>query len=1033
MSKSLRDEIRAILAVGIAAVVMSPAALAQEQQKPEEQKDEQAASEVEFQEVVVTGSRIRRTEFDSPGPVTIITSERSQLAGLVSTEEVLRNTTASYGDQVNDAFAGFVTDGGPGANLISLRGLGAQRTLVLVNGKRWSPSGVQGATYGVDLTAIPQSIIGRIEILKDGASSVYGADAVAGVVNVITKESFDGFQLNGVGQATHDGGGERYALDASWGKVGDRGSISVSASYQEQEELVAADRDWSRCPTLQRWTDQFGDGVIDNRDPFTGKPLCFGHQYYNSTAWEVWRYEPTYTDVFDTTSPFYDPRIALLSSLTGVPLNNYTRVPPNGFAPGQDPLGTGTTRPRSLYDNEGRWLRDERSPDIEHIAAESKLYSATSFGQLDFDVGAGTSTAYYEAYWNRRETRSNFGYSQFFPFINAYTYQSGFADPNDGFDQGPDLNPVNPFSSFELFSPGTGFSQPVVPQYQVKDPNYYVDLDRYNVFAGLKGDLAGSWDYDFVVGYGHSKGTYEREQLLADRVEAAVNGVVVRGDGSVTCADEFLAQWSNCVPLNLFTEDAQLRGIWPQEAIDFLVKNTRGTTVYEGWSASAYATGDLFSMPAGAVKAVFGAEYREESIDDTPDIEAQNDNYWGFSAAGITRGEDKVKELFTEIEVPLMTGKRLAEDMTLSGSLRWTDYDSYGSDTTYRVAFNYQITPQFAFRSTYGTSFRAPDLYEQFLGDQTGFVSNVNDPCYQYGLGNLQPGDTLYDNCASLGLPPNFFPSSSILAITGGASDLKAETSDSLTIGLVFKPDALDMSFALTYFDIQLEDTVASPSVGYIASRCYLSAGFTDQFCDRVGPRTPYIPGATPDSPGSGGELEFVDSSFINIGTQQSRGYDFNFLYEHQFEVGSLTIDGILTYIDKQNYELFGTTTRQEGRWGFPRLTANTQIRYDWRDWQFGWFMDFIGESQEAPVFDPGTTNQDRQNRTPNILYHTLSTRYRAADWEATLSVRNVFDKAPPYVGDGHTTTVARDYNTLPGVGYDLFGRSYVLSLAYRF
>ena len=251
MSKSLRDEIRAILAAGVAAVVLSPAALAQEQQTAEEPKKEEAGPEAEFQEVVVTGSRIRRTEFDSPAPVSVITTERSQLAGLLSTEEILRdNTAAAQGDQINDAFAGFVTDGGAGANIISLRGLGAQRTLVLVNGKRWSPSGVQGATNSVDLTAIPSSIISRIEILKDGASSVYGADAVAGVVNVITKESFDGFQLNGQGQATHDGGAERYIIDASCGKVGDRGSFSISAQYQEQKELIAADRDWSRCPVL---------------------------------------------------------------------------------------------------------------------------------------------------------------------------------------------------------------------------------------------------------------------------------------------------------------------------------------------------------------------------------------------------------------------------------------------------------------------------------------------------------------------------------------------------------------------------------------------------------------------------------------------------------------------------------------------------------------------------------------------------------------------------------------------------------------
>ena len=176
--------------------------------------DDAEATEEEqpIENIIVTGSRIKRTEFSSTAPITIITNERSQLAGLLDSTQILQGSTVASGQQLDDSFSGFVTDGGVGANSISLRGLGAQRTLVLVNGKRWGPSGVRGSTNAVDLTAIPTSMIARYEILKDGASSVYGADAVAGVVNAITKERIDGSRVN-FQAITPEEGGSGFSLD----------------------------------------------------------------------------------------------------------------------------------------------------------------------------------------------------------------------------------------------------------------------------------------------------------------------------------------------------------------------------------------------------------------------------------------------------------------------------------------------------------------------------------------------------------------------------------------------------------------------------------------------------------------------------------------------------------------------------------------------------------------------------------------------------------------------------------------------------
>ena len=511
---------------------------------------------------------------------------------------------------------------------------------------------------------------------------------------------------------------------------------------------------------------------------------------------------------------------------------------------------------------------------------------------------------------------------------------------------------------------------------------------------------------------------------MDDRVEAAVNGIVVNPTtGAVTCAPAVLTQFPDCVPANLTTADAMLRGTLPQNVLNFITKDTEGTTIYEGRSASLYVDGPLFSLPAGKVQAVFGAEWREESIDDVPDIEAQNNNFWGFSTAGITRGKDTVQEVCGEVEMPLLRDKPFAKESTLNLSARWTDYDSYGDNTTYRGTFKHVITPLVTLRASYGTSFRAPDLYEQFLGDQTGFISNLNDPCIGYGTSGARPGDPLYDNCARQGLATDYNATSSILQVTGGASGLEAETSEAKTFGIILKPEALGLSVAVDYFDILVEDTVASPSSGFILFECYNSPNFSSPFCNRVGPRS---------NPGS--QLAFVDASFVNIGKQRSTGVDTNIVFDKDTEGGRFTLDTQITYLIEQNFELFGETTQVAGRWGYPRWSANSQARYSWRDFTFAWSVNFIGKSKEDPVFDPGTTNIDRVFRTPNYLQHAVSLRYAGDDWEIIGSVRNLFDKDPPFVSGGQGADGAsRFLNTLPGVGYDLFGRSFTLRFAKRF
>ena len=955
-----------LVLLSMSAIAFAPQAIAQDTDS-DTVSDEPEAVEEEIPNIVVTGSRIKRTEFSSTAPITIITNERSQLAGLLDATQILQNSTIAAGQQVDDSFSGFVTDGGVGANSISLRGLGAQRTLVLVNGKRWGPSGVRGSTNSVDLTAIPTSMIARYEILKDGASSIYGADAVAGVVNAITKERTDGSQLN-VQLLTPAEGGGGFSIDGLWGRVGDNWSFNVSGIYGEIDNTVMTDRSFSRCDTRPRV-----DGANIGS---SGEELCFGFIYgLQSGPFGFARYEPSLTDPTDASNPFYDPEI---QGIFGIPF--WTTVPLNS-----DP-------------NQGAFYRDELDPTVAEVQPPGEIWSINSFGDYDFSIAGRNATAYYEFYYNHRSTDAVAGYRQFFPFV-------------------PATNPTNPMGISGGLAPIGGRAVlSVLPSYNIQDPTNRIEIDRTNTFVGLKGDISSSWTYDAYIGYSWSDGSYEAGNWLDGQVDASLDSVL-DGSGNLVCSPASLALYADCVAGDLFTEDALLRGILPQDYLNFISKNTVGNTEYTSLQFAAYATGRLFDLPAGEVQGVFGLEIRREEIDDVPDIDAQNDNIWGSTTAGITAGSDTVREFFTEIELPLLKELTLVEELTLNASWRYTDYDSYGADDTYRIALNYQVVPWLRLRGTTGTSFRAPDLFEQFLGNETGFLSALGvDPCIDFGT-NFDPATTVYMNCVAAGLAPDFPTGAvpSVRVVTAGNQNLLAETSDSTTYGFILQPERFGVSLAVSWFDIEIQNTVASPSVSFVVFDCYNSSNFSSPFCSRVSPRDAM------------GFLTDVDASVLNVGLQSSEGYDIDILYEHEFSSFDLTIDASATYLSEHDRELLGVLDAFERRWGFPDWVAQIDFQIDWRDWTFFYNIDWIDSTAEEPV-------DNRICETESKLYSAASVRYRGSDWEVIGTARNIFDIDPPIVSDGCSSkTAARVYNTIPGAGYDLVGRAYIVQASKSF
>ena len=376
-----------VIFIGMSALGFTSQALAQD--------DEDLAEEEAVEEITVTGSRIRRTEFTSASPIQVINMEMSSLAGLIDVTDILQKSTiAGNAGQINNLLSGFVVEGGPGVNTVDLRGLGAEKTLVLMNGRRISPAGTRGQVSSVDLNTLPTSIIQRIEILKDGASSIYGSDAVAGVVNIITRTDIDGVVGHLRTSSPADSGGEIFSADVAIGFNNDRGSFLFGAEYFERRSLREGDRDWSQCRTDFTFDPVTGDdtSVID---PTTGQAKC-----WDSNA------------------------------------NDYVIVVGGPFGGRwiRDPAEDGTVSgiPGWRIGSLAERKFDHPRQDLAHIISPVTRLSLFSFGQMDFDTLGGIE-GYYEFLFNNRRSNQHGGPRQIAPRVIGSLFGVP-ANPGDPFD-----------------------------------------------------------------------------------------------------------------------------------------------------------------------------------------------------------------------------------------------------------------------------------------------------------------------------------------------------------------------------------------------------------------------------------------------------------------------------------------------------------------------------------------------------------------------------------------------------------------------
>lgn len=959
--------------------------------------------------IVVTGSRIRKDEYTTAEPLTVITSDEMTQAGFNSATEALQSNQITQGSaQINNYFAGFVVDGGTGVNTLSLRGLGPARTLLLLNGHRLAPAGTRGSVGSVDTNVLPTAMINRIEVLKAGASSIYGSDAIAGVVNVITDRKLDGLVLEGQANVPNAGAGSSYRLSASFGYNGDRFHILGSLEYYKRNSMARRDRSFTQCPIggyLSGEGTALGSG--DYIDPATGEPACFTLDNGGVTINTL--------GVSGRNSP---------DRLTGT-IARYTRLVP-------DASNTSAYTPG--YSGVTYYTRDSFDPEQEKEELVTPVEIITGYFEGGYELQAlGNAELYFEFLGNRREssallyrqltldygvamiTDSNgdpiaYDTSRRNPLVPSQFWNSLFAYPND--ITNGDFVGVRSFIGF-----GNTQSKQRV--------------DFYRTAGGLRGELPfQGWRYDLYGSYSWTRAKYDTETFLTDRIAQSLN-VVQNTDGSFSCVDPS----GGCVaapPVNAASIGGQLSDAYR----NYILQNVVGTTKFDEIVTSFNVDGPLFSLPGGTAKAALGVEYRHSKIDDTPPLDSINGNLYNLTSATPTRGSDSVWEVYGEVDLPLISDVPGIHRLSLDLSGRYTHYRSYGGDWTYKVAGEWEPVSAIGFRASYGTSYRAPALFEQFLGATSGFISSSSDPCDDYAnSGN----PNILANCAAIGLPSDFTQTSGITVLNAGgaASGLKAETSKNFSAGVVLKPPLPSslgsLSMALDYFDIEVNNGVSRVGATNILNRCYDVPSFnpTQGFCRLV-------------SRDANNRLT-VNNNYINLSTDKVKGFEFNLRYQVDIGPGRLLLNALVTKYTEQSSRLFADDPLNDanGIITQPDWTGSFDATYRVGKVTLRYGLDWVGSDHsrtynyisldDAGVVDPDTLDFVKQNyylEVPNYFLHSVSVQFDVGNFELTAGVKNLFDKDPPRISADIFSLIG---NAPLYSGYDYVGRTFFVNATAKF
>ncbi len=890
-----------------------------------------------LEEVVVTGSRIKRDDSSSISPISVLTAEDMAISGNLTLENFVQDMPSVNGGDLGSG----VNNGNPGIASVSLRGLGPNRTLTLVNGKRFASASVNGF---VDLNSIPTAIVERIEVLRDGASTVYGSDAIAGVVNVITKTDFEGVDIDFGYDVTDEDDGEMFNASVVFGNSFDKGNFVVSAQVNKRDEIRQGDRTFSACPF-------FDDG---------SQLICGGSP---------------------TTTPA-----------------QFTPLGPDSAIGGQ------------VLDADGTTVRDfDAALDAFNFAALSYLttpqdvfsaYAAANY-ELFEAPGLGAVNASLEMNFSARES------DQLLAPVGTF---GGWITSQE--------HPNNPFGdALCAGNPLCTAPQDVATSRRLTESGgrrFTQDVNTFRIGAGLDGEFENGWTWD--VNYTLAK--WEDSQ----RDEGRPNRPNIENMMDPTlCA----AATNGCPGVyNPFISNSMTAA---QVAYGFVGVNTKNESTLN--VVQLNVSGDMgdFELPGGQIGWALGYENRRESAASKPDGGAAIGAI-AFTPGNVTAGQYKLDEFYGEIVLPILSGAPMAEALTLELSGRTTDVDFLDdSDSVYKVALEWAPIEDIRFRGTFSEGFRAPNISELFLGIQQS-AEQYADPCRNYGTAGTDP--VTVANCQADGLAPDFnLATFQATTLQGGNPNLKPETSESLTLGVVFTPSFLeDLVVSIDYFDIEIKDAVGSAPTSEIISACYASVGFSDPLCALiVGPAFPGVDETpSPAAPGrrnSNLQISGVLQSQANLATYETSGIDFQVDYGLETGIGLLDFRVTGTYLTDYDYLPFsgGETVRLAGKFGADPAFGNAAAFAEWQvNYGVTLTRDDFGANLTARYMsetdDIAGAPANLSNVADAITYLDIQGYYNWNDVTFTVGVRNLTDETPPYV------TNYDDMNTIQ-FSYDTQGR----------